>query len=308
MKDTKSLLLVLLSVGLTGTWVYHLYDKTIYSKLRKEVFIKDSAAVAQGVQDSLHKIYSKTIDELDAKLDSSNNTAGQLKGEVNGKLVEIYRLRKEIAAILKNNDSRKEDLALARKKTAEMQALVQELQSRNTSIEEEKQLIAATLDQVNSQVKKLEGNIDELSRENKSLIDKFNLASAFVATELNLTPVTLKKDKESETNLAFKTNKLVISLAVKSNIKDYENAELYVIVTQPDGKTMILDAWESSSTLETVKEGKKLYTRKILIEYKKGETKRISFSLSPDDYLKGIYTVELYHNGYQIAQTSKSLI
>ena len=307
MKDTKSLLLVLLSVGLTGTWVYHLYDKTIYSKLRKEVFIKDSAAVAQGVQDSLHKIYSKTIDELDAKLDSSNNTAGQLKGEVNGKLAEIYRLRKEIAGILKNNDARKEDLALARKKTAEMQALVQELQSRNTSIEEEKQLIAATLDQVNFQVRKLEGNIEELSKENKNLTDKINLASAFVATEFNLTPVTIKKEKETETNQALKTNKLVVSLAVKSNIKDYENAQLYVIVTQPDGKTMILDAWESSSTIETVKEGKKLYTRKILIEYKKGENKKITFSLSPDDYQKGLYTVELYHNGYQIAQTSKTL-
>ena len=46
MKDTKTLLLMMLSAGLTGTWVYHLYDKTQYSKRRTEVYIKDSVAVA----------------------------------------------------------------------------------------------------------------------------------------------------------------------------------------------------------------------------------------------------------------------
>jgi hypothetical protein len=57
MKDTNSLLLVLLSVVLLGTWFYHLYDKTKYSNQRKEIYIKDSIDVAEGVHDSLHKIY-----------------------------------------------------------------------------------------------------------------------------------------------------------------------------------------------------------------------------------------------------------
>ncbi|HEX4876566.1 MAG TPA: hypothetical protein VFV31_07835 [Chitinophagaceae bacterium] len=308
MKDTKSLLLVMLSVGLTGTWVYHLYDKTIYSKLRKEVYIKDSVAVAQGVQDSLHKIYSKTIDDLDARLDSTSNTAGYLKEELTVKLSEINRLRNEIAGILKKNDTKKEDLALARRKTAELQLLVQELESKNTTVEEEKMQIAATLNQVNDQVKKLEGNVETLAKENRTLTEKMNLAAAFVVTELNLVPVTWKKDKETETNLSAKTNKLIVSFGVRNNIKDYSNAELYVVVTQPDGNVMIIDAWESASTLPTVNEGQIKYTRKIIFEYQHGETKKLSFSLSPDEYQKGNYKVALYHNGYQIGQTSKTLL
>lgn len=55
MKDIKGFLLVMLSVGLVGTWVYHLYDKTQYTTNRKEIFIKDSIAVAEAVQDSLQK-------------------------------------------------------------------------------------------------------------------------------------------------------------------------------------------------------------------------------------------------------------
>jgi len=307
MKDTRSLLLVMLSVGLTGTWVYHLYDKTQYTKIRRQVFVKDSLAVAQGVQDSLHKIYSQTIDELDAELDSARTSAGLLKGELSNKLSEIYRLRTEIAAILKKNDVKKEDLVLARKKTTELQLLVQELESKNYSIEEEKQQISATLEKVNLQVKNLEGNMQELTQQNKILTEKVSLATAFVATELNLTPVTLKKEKEIETTFANKTNKLIISFGVKSNVSDFDNAELYVVVNQPDGDVMTIDAWESSSTIDTRNEGKKRYTRKVKFEYLKGENKRISFSLNPEDYQKGTYTVQLYHNGLMIGQTAKTL-
>ncbi|MBK6383861.1 MAG: hypothetical protein IPF69_10420 [Chitinophagaceae bacterium] len=80
MKDTKSILLGMLSVGLVGTWVYHLYDKTQYSQRRTEVYIKDSIAVAQAVQDSLQRIYSHTINNLGAELDSTKSTTGLLQG------------------------------------------------------------------------------------------------------------------------------------------------------------------------------------------------------------------------------------
>jgi hypothetical protein len=307
MKDTKSLLLAMLSVGLTGTWVYHLYDKTQYTKKRNEIFVKDSIAVAQGVQDSLQKIYSRTISDLDIQLDSTRNTAGLLKGELSNKLSEIYRLRTEIATILKRNDIKKEDLLLARKKTTELQQLVQELESKNFSIEEEKQQITASLDKVNLQVKNLEDNMQELTKENKILSEKVNLAATFIASELVFSPLMLKKDKEQETNAAAKTNKIVISFALKNNISDYENAEVYVSVIQPDGNVMMIDAWESSSMIDTKNEGKKKYTRKIKFEYQKGESKKLTFSLSPDNFEKGVYKVQLYHNGYLIGQTSKTL-
>ena len=86
MKDIRSSLLAMLSMGLVATWVYHLADKSRYSRQRREVYIKDSMAVAQGVQDSLQKIYSYTIRELGAQLDSSKLTEGELKNELNAKL------------------------------------------------------------------------------------------------------------------------------------------------------------------------------------------------------------------------------
>lgn len=297
----------MLSVGLVGTWVYHLYDKTQYANKRTEIYIKDSTAVAQEVQDSLHKIYSSTINDLDARLDSTRSNAGLLEGELHNKLTEINRLRTEIKTILTKNNVRKEDLDIARKKSVELQRLVAELQSRNTTIEEEKKQISAVLDRVNIQVKDLEGNVQRVEQENKVLAEKVNLASTLVASELSLLPVTVKGDKEKETNESKKASKLVISFAVQNNVTDYETADIYVVITEPDGKVLPNeDIWENS--VITLKNGSRItYTRKVRFEYRKGETKRLVFSLTPDNYLRGTYAMQLYHNGALIGQVLKTM-
>jgi myosin heavy subunit len=306
-KDTKSFLLGMLSVGLVGTWVYHLYDKAQYSSKRTEIYVKDSTAVAQGVQDSLHKIYSLTINDLDAKLDSTRSTAGVLQGELAVKLQEINRLRTEIKTILSRNNIKKEDLDLARKKSVELQRLVAELQSRNSTIEEEKNQISAVLDKVNVQVKDLEDNMQKVQQENKVLTEKVNMASTFVASELSFMPVTLKNDKERETTEAKKASKIVVSFAVQNNVTDYETTDLYVVITEPHGKVLPNeDIWENS--VFTAKNGARItYTRKVRIEYNKGETKKLIFSLTPDEYYKGTYAMQVYHNGVLIGQTLKTL-
>ena len=308
MNDTKTLLLSLLSVGLVGTWVYHLYDKTQYTNKRNEIYIKDSIAVAQGVQDSLHKIYSNTINNLDAALDSTKSTAGLLQGELSTKLTEIKRLRSEITTILKRNNFNKEDLDLAKKKTVELQQLVADLQNKNSTIEEEKTQITNILDRVNIQVKSLEGNVQKLDKENKVLTEKVTLASTFVASELKFSPVTVKKDKEQETNQANKISKLVISLAVQNNLSDYENADIFIVITQPNGRILKNDdAWETN-TLNLQSGGRINYTRRVKFEYQKGETKRLILSLNADEYINGTYTLQVYHNGYMIGQIMKTLI
>ena len=297
----------MLSVGLVGTWIYHLYDKTQYSQRKNEVYIKDSIAVAQGVQDSLQKIYSSTINTLDAQLDSTKNTAGLLQGELSTKLAEINRLRAEIASILKRNNFKKEDLDLARRKTVELQQLVAELQSKNITIEEEKKQITDVLDKVNVQVKNLEGNVQNLTQENRALTEKVNLASAFVISELKLSPVMVKNDKEQETNQAKKTSKLVISFAVQNNVTDYENADVFVVITQPDGRILKNEDVCDATTINLQNGIRIKYTRKVRFEYNKGESKQLIFSLNAEEYLKGTYTMQVYHNGYKIGQTMKML-
>lgn len=307
MKDIKTSLLAMLSVGLVGTWIYHLYDKTQYASQRKEIFIKDSIAVAAAVQDSLQQLYNRSLQNLDRKLDSSRFDADSLRITLGNKLAEINRLRNEINAILKNRGASQADMLTARQKISELQTLVAETKGQNLTLEEEKLQLSATMTRLNGEINGLQDNMRRLGDENKMLTDKMTLASLFIASEIKLNPVTVKNDKEVETTLAKKTSKLVISFTVQNNLTDYDGTDVFIIITQPDGKVLTPDVWESATPMTTHSGDRKNYTRKVRFEYFKGEAKQLSFSINADAYQTGAYSLQLYHKGHKIGQTSKTL-
>jgi predicted nucleic acid-binding Zn-ribbon protein len=308
MKDIKSSLLVLLSVGLVGTWVYHLYDKTLYSQRRTEVYIKDSTAVAQGIQDSLQKLYVTTITDLDIQLDSTRSNADSLQSQLGVRLQEIYTLKSEIDKILKNRGASKADLGIARIKIAELQQKVDALSGEKESMESEKNRLNDIMAQLSGQFTALQKDMERLGTENKMLAEKVNLASVFVASEIRLMPMTVKNDKETETSVAKKTTKFVVSFAVQNNINEYKIAEVYAIVTLPNGKILKNDdVWEASALMALANGTKTGFTRKVRFEYEKGESRKLIFSLDAEDFPKGNYSLEIFHNGYMIGQTTKTL-
>lgn len=297
----------MLSVGLVATWIYHLYDKTQYSERRTEVYVKDSAAVAEGIKDSLQKLYVSAIINLDTRLDSTRSSADSLKTQLDVKLNEIYKLKSEIDGILKKRGASKADLNIARQKIDELQQLINGLKGEKTSMEEEKKQLNNILAQMSGEITGLQQTMKQLGDENKALTEKVNLASVFVASEVKLTPVTIKNDKEQETNQAKKVSKLIVSFTVQNNVNEYANADVYIVVIQPNGKIVKDDAWESFS-MDTHNGNKIPYTRKMRFEYVKGEAKQLLFSLNTDEYQKGNYTLQVYHNGYMVGQTVKTLL
>jgi predicted nuclease with TOPRIM domain len=307
MKDIKTSLLAMLSVGLVGTWIYHLYDKTQYASQRKEIFIKDSIAVAEAVQDSLQQLYNRSLQKLDQKLDSTRFDADSLRFTLGNKLAEINRLRNEINAILKNRSASQTDMLTARKKISELQTLLAETNGQKLTLEEEKLQLSATMTRLNGEINGLQENMKKLGDENRVLTDKMTLASLFVASEIKLSPVMVKNDKEVETTQAKKTGKLVISFTVQNNLTDYDGTDVFIIITQPDGKVLTPDVWESATPMTTHSGDRKNYTRKVRFEYFKGEAKQLTFSINADAYQTGAYSLQLYHKGHKIGQTSKTL-
>src|SRR6185503_18085614 len=99
-------------------------------------------------------------------------------------------------------------------------------------------------------------NMKRLGDENKVLTDKLSLASTFFASELNLFPVTVRNDKEEETQQARKVSKMVVSFAVQSNAADLNNAEVFVVITQPDGEVIKNDVWDSG-VMDTRNDGRR---------------------------------------------------
>ena len=216
-------------------------------------------------------------------------------------------LRTEISALLKDQ-SNDANLANAKLKIEELQLKVAILQNRFTGVEAENKRLQALLSQLiasnkNNNVTTVTPTISE--KQPKANTERFvtNNTVSTSAAGLHLFAVVDNNNREQETNDAEEAEKMIGTFSLK-NISDKATPEVMVVVLQPDGKVVKNSVWESG-TFET-KEGKRVYSRKISFEPAQ-EDKQLNFSLTPDNFLKGDYTLQIWYNGKMIAKTVKTL-
>jgi len=303
MRDSKNLLLLLVSVGLIGTWVYHLYDKSQYANHQQAVLVKDTLATQEAIRDSLQKLFNEKTFELD----TIRVQADSLKGSLDSTRSKIYDLRKQITDILRNRNATKSDLKVARDLIAEYKIRVEEMKAQNNDLEAERTRLNGVLTDLNDEMKGLQQSIQKMTEENKALTETINEASTFIASDMRLSAVTTKPDtREVEALTARKANKLIFSFTLQNNIAKNSFYDVYVVITQPGNKTLQTDIW-GADYFESKTEGTKPYTAKIHFEYNRGERKKIVYTLQPDIFLSGTYTMKVYQNGISIGETTKLL-
>jgi predicted nucleic acid-binding Zn-ribbon protein len=303
MRDSKNLLLLLVSVGLMGTWIYHLYDKSRYSNHLAQVLVKDTVATQEAVRDSLQRLFT----EKTKQLDTTKNLSDSLKGSLDSTMSKIFDLRRQISDILKNRNATNTDLKKARVLISEYQDRIEEMKAQNTDLETERTRLNGVLTQLNDEMKGLQDNIDKITRENKALNATIDEASTFIASDMRLSIVTTKSgDKETEVTSAKRANKLIFSFTLQNNIANTAPYDVYVVILQPDNKVLQTDVW-GADHFETKTEGAKAYTTKVHFEYNKGERKKIIYTIQPDNFLSGTYMMQVYQNGVSLGETTKQL-
>jgi len=303
MRDSKNLLLLLVSVGLMGTWIYHLYDKSRYSNHLAQVLVKDTIATQEAVRDSLQKLFTEKTQQLD----TTKLLTDSLRGSLDSTMAKIFALRRQISDILKNRNATNTDLKKARELIAEYQEQIEEMKAQNTDLEAERTRLNGVLTQLNDEMKGLQDNVDKITQENKALTETINEASTFIAWDMHLSIVTTKSGtKETEVTSARKADKLIFSFTLQNNIAGTASYDVYVVIIQPDDKVLQTDAW-GADHFESKTEGTKAYTTKVHFEYNKGERKNFIYTIQPDNFLAGTYTMRVYQNGVSLGETTKQL-
>jgi phage shock protein A len=286
-----------------GTWIYHLYDKSRYSNHLAQVLVKDTVATQEAVRDSLQKLFTENTKQLD----TTKNLADSLKGSLDSTMSKIFDLRRQISDILRNRNATNTDLKKARALIAEYQERIEEMKAQNTDLESERTRLNGVLTQLNDEMKGLQENIDKMTQENKALTATIDEASTFIASDMRLSIVTTKSgDKETEVTSAKKANKLIFSFTLQNNIANTAPYDVYVVIIQPDNKVLQTDVW-GADHFDSKTEGTKAYTTKVHFEYNKGERKKIIYTISPDNFLSGTYTMQVYQNGVSLGETIKQL-
>jgi hypothetical protein len=280
------------------------YKYFIKGTTAKKTEVASSIPVKKQVErDSVQRVYNATVNDIDTKLKLDPTIASDKDAQI--KLDDVNALRTEISALLKDQ-SNDANLANAKLKIEELQLKVAILQNRFTGVEAENRRLQALLNQLMSSNKSnnvTAANIPE--KQSKINSERFvsNNTVSTSAAGLHLFAVVDNNNREQETNDAEVAEKMIGTFSLK-NISEKATPEVMVVVLQPDGRVVKNSVWESG-TFET-KEGKKVYSRKISFEPAQ-EDKQLNFSLTPDNFLKGDYTLQIWYNGKMIAKTVKTL-
>jgi hypothetical protein len=167
-------------------------------------------------------------------------------------------------------------------------------------------VLAANNTQLTSEKQVLQTNLQTTTAEKDELAQTVDVASTFTASNIAITPVNEKRGgKEKTTTTAKRVDKLVVSFDVENRVARSGPADIYVIVTGPDGKVITDPA--ATSTLSTRSDGDRAYTYKTTINYEQGTRKSIQVPMRQEHFQTGNYKIEIYQNGFKIAEGVRSL-
>jgi hypothetical protein len=291
--------LLVVSLVLICTWFYFFFrDKDTENSSAAQLSTKDSILRSAQKNDSLQKLYTAGMGRVDTSLEALNQMPDSLKADFDSRLNEFYKLRNEIALLLKNK-SADGDLELARQKIGLLQQKIDELKNRTSRVEDENKRLNAILQQLTQELKGKEQK--RLPAESKPVVEKSGVAPVFLITDIKIQAM----GSNGETSQAKETEQISGSINLKNQSAGNSPAEIYVVVIQPDGKVLQGSAWETGS-FET-REGKKIYSSKIVFDYTKGESRKLNFSIRGEEFENGNYQVQVYQNGGIVARASKVL-
>jgi len=296
--NSKNIVIGLLAVALLGSWAYFLMK---INRSDKEILSKSEEGVHYMSQrDSLESLYKFTLDKYDSVTVANND----LSGKLTTKQTEISKLKAEINSILKKKNATSSELARAKTLIDELNSQIETLQAENARLTGENQTLTTEKAQLIVEKDTLTANLNTTQAEKKVLENTVDVGSTFSASNIAIIPVNEKNGgKEKETTTAKKVDKLVVSFDVENRIAKSGPADMYILVTAPDGK--VIDA--TGGTFTTREEGDKSFTSKLTVPYEQGKRQNVQLPLVQDKFQTGDYKIQVYHNGFKIGEGVRTL-
>ncbi len=283
---------------------------SVYNSHFSKNDVKPNAIAVSNVKDSLKNVYTNTVSSIDTNLVRTNT-------ETNPELEEKYRevdiLRAEINKLLLSDGDG--NLASAQQKIQELQQKISTLEIRYEDASLQNRKLKETLQELkdNNDPEVVGFNPNtETNNRNTGIKPKTNTGS-------QTTNVTSSQSVNKTSEMAFyavangsanqttkisNADKLQGSFLFKYKTP-YTNDPLYIVVIQPDGKTVKGPSWDIG--VFDSDEGKKVFTKKLAVDYN-GEPQKLDFSVQPDDFMAGSYTMEIWYKKNLIGTIVRTLL
>jgi len=299
--NNKSIVIGVLAAALLGTWGYWLYKNNQSAQEISTHQTKETAYMS--ARDSVQLLYNDALSRLDSITGTNNNLQGQLSDRNS----EVSKLKTEINSILKKKNASQAELARAKQLINELNSKIETLEADNARLTGENQQLTSANTQLTTEKTTLEQNLQTTTAEKDELASTVDVASTFSAANFKITPINEKRNgKEKTTTTAKRVDKLVLTFDVENRVAKSGPADMYVIVTAPDGH-VISDPSMNSGTFTTRTDGDKTFTSKSSIDYQQGTRKAVTIPIRQKDFQTGDYKIEVYENGFKIGEGVRTL-
>ncbi|WP_345078842.1 hypothetical protein [Nemorincola caseinilytica] len=261
------------------------------------------------------------IQQKNQSFDSLNTEQAALKAEFDAATVKIDQL---VTDNSKLDSMLKSDKAAMSKLQGQIRSILNKKNATQAELDQARALIAS----LNDKTKEYEARIAELEKENTLLtgenkvltrerdstvtqnIAMKQLASVLHASNIKLEAVRLKKNgKERETSKAKRADVMRVTFDIDENrIAESGTKLLHLRILAPDGTT--LNSAANGSGMITTSKGDHLsYTLAKSISLTQNQKVN---GVTADwhqngDYARGVYKIEIYHEGYIIGAGEVSL-
>lgn len=294
----KNLIILLLSVALAGSWGYFIWDQNN----KKDTIATQSTKIE--TLDAEKTAIQQEFDQALARLDSVNTNNSLLQDQLSERQKEIEQSKVAIRKILNDRNATKKQLADARNMVTELNDRIASLEAEVTRLTGENQALTEANTNLQGEKTALQGNLQRKQAENDALSKTVDIGSTFSASSIQIASIDVRKSgKERTTSTAKRVDKLLVSFDVENRIANSGPADMYLILTGPDGK--IIGA--ESNILITREEGERRFSERLTVNYEKGTRQRVEFPIKGTNFQKGNYRMEIYHNGFRIGQGVRPL-
>lgn len=301
-KDSKNLIIGLLAVAILGTWGYFLWDK---NKSDQQITQLQTQYVSV---DSAKTELQKSFDAAVIRLDSLTGYNNELEGKLSDRNSEITKMKNQIAAKLKKERLSEREKKELGKQIAELNSKISSMEQEIARLTTENQTLTTEKTQLTADKEKLTTDLQTTNTAKMELEKKVDVASTLNASNITITPINEKNGgREKVTSTAKRVDKLVIGFDVDNRIAQPGSTEVYVSITDPEGKPVTVEAL-GSGTFTTREEGDKFFTFKAPVDIETAKKKHVEYPWKQNSPFKtGSYKIEVYHNGFKIGESVREL-
>lgn len=285
---------------------------SVYNSHFSKSDIKTSADNSNSLRDSLKTVYSNAVTSIDTNLVRTNTEANP---ELESKYKEVDALRAEINRLLLSNDDA--NFATAQQKILELQLKITTLEIRYEDASEQnrklqEKIVALKTNEENQNGSEKNDKSTTVSTDTKKqttitpntpIVTAPTKQQINQASEMSFYATTNKG--ENQTTKILNSDKLQGSFLFKYKSPYAANDAVYIVVIQPDGKTIKGPSWDIG--VFDSDEGKKVFTKKINVELN-GQPLKLDFSVLPDEFLAGSYTMEIWYKKNLIGTKVRTLL